>query len=314
MKDKSPRDTWDTSIIFGVGHQKEDHHSGFHKDKEGNGVFTGFVWRGDSREPDVVFDKGFKVDNSGVEKSGRITGSTPSISQVGTTRGVISTSELMSEAANWAVKTGVAAGQTQGWLYLIGIENEEWAASALANAGDNQVAIVAADRQSEIMLLEVKPTSIIAARSVEYQVDATGKVHLPLLTGDVIKNLDYVGPSLPSHFKEEDFGFVSFYKISDTSSIPNMQQQVEIIEKEKDLSIRRGSISVTKRTMAVSQNSTQSNQSSSNLDFSGVVALMGKMKATALEVRKTIQAKESESQENKLNQEESKIGFNPDGS
>lgn len=208
---------WDQKIYFGVGRDKGEHHTGFHTtqvyDHDGGTinqrVFSGFVWRGDSRNPDNVFKSGFQVDASGETKAGRATSAIPGISPQGFTRGIISTTELMYLAADFAAINSARAGEEYGWVYLIAVENNPDVASAYVNAGNHLLAASAANRQMEFMFRKVEASEIMCARKVKYARDELGCKTI-VLVGDVINNDNYKGPELSQGTVDNDFSLKRF--------------------------------------------------------------------------------------------------------
>jgi hypothetical protein len=221
MGKKTPA-SWDNKIYFGVGRSKGEHHTGFHTIQmdDGNGatisqgVFSGFVWRGDSRSPDKVFNKGFQVDASGETKSGRATSLMPGISPMGYTRGVISTTELMYLAADFAAFNSERAREEYGWVYLIGVQNDPGVASAYVNAGNHLLAASAANKQMEFMFRKVETSDVMCARRVKYALDELGCKTI-VLVGDVINNGSYKGPELSQATVDKDFSLKRFLEPGD---------------------------------------------------------------------------------------------------
>ena len=183
---------WDTTVNFGMGKPKGNSLSGFHK--VGNqGVFSGMVYRGDSRPPTVtgfgtgLFKKGFELQRAGVTVSGRTTSSTAQVDpQSGRTRGVVSASTDIKSAAYWAVDNT----QREGWLYAMYIENEPWAAEATQNLMGT-VGRDAAVTQKEIMFLGLPGHLIYVARKVK-KVGTPGS-QKTCLVGNTILNPGYSG-------------------------------------------------------------------------------------------------------------------------
>ena len=156
--------TWDTSIHFGKGKPKGSGPTGFHLKATPGGfnkhsVFTGLLWRGDSRDPDTIFKDGFQMHKAGVEVHGRTTSNVTGVSTKGTTRGGISMSKSIGGAGMWA--------HDGNYIYLIYLENDEWVAEIEWNAnGISKSAVNEAKRQLEFLALQVPSTAIVAGRQV----------------------------------------------------------------------------------------------------------------------------------------------------
>lgn len=179
--------TWDTSVHFGIGRQRGAGASGFHPGPNNSNVFTGLLFRGDSRGPQVIFSEGFQTHAAGVNIAGRTTSNMPQVHKShGTTRGVVSFTTDVDMAIYWSVYSG-----HNGWVYAIYVENEPWAASAEWNlqhtAGQAPAAL-----QSEIMLLNLDPNRIWAARGSRRGGPGAGNQ----LHGLLSRNVRYTGTDI----------------------------------------------------------------------------------------------------------------------
>lgn len=191
---KQDEEQWDTAVHFGRGKQKGETFSGFHLNQAGTmSVFTGLLWRGDSRDPTGkggLFDSGLHPHKAGVKVSGRTTSKVVGLSTShGTTRGGISMSKSITSALIWAAAGAKLNRHGYGWLYLVYLENEEWAAEIAWNVKDysSQVALRAAKQQVEIMLRDVNADRIVGARKV---------AHDMRLLQNVVLNPHYAGPDV----------------------------------------------------------------------------------------------------------------------
>jgi hypothetical protein len=190
-------DSWDTIVHFGHGKQRGAGHTGFYP-KGNKSVFAGILWRGDSRGPEEVFKKGFTMHKAGKEVSGRVTSNVTGINMdKGTTRGGVSLSKCMVPAGVWAGAAGSQLKQDHGWLYVVYIQDEAWAAEIGWNAKDysSPAARNEAKWQHEIMLREVKGKWIVAARMVKCT-DAITQLKRACLYGPVKRNKQYKGPDV----------------------------------------------------------------------------------------------------------------------
>lgn len=184
---------WDTTVVFGSGKQRGANVSGFHR--QGNkGVFSGVVFRGDTRDPqhlwnwkDGLFKLGFQLHQAGVNVSGRQTSNIAQVNQQGgTTRGVVSASMSVKMAAYWAVHNK----DEEGWVYCMYIENEEWAAEASMNLMGTE-GRGPADVQQEIMFRALPGTCIYGARKAK-RIGARGP-RQTYLVGPMVANPGYTG-------------------------------------------------------------------------------------------------------------------------
>ena len=194
--------TWDSTVSFGMGKPKGNGLSGFHK--VGNkGVFSGMVYRGDTREPGGkkgLFTTGFQLHRAGVTVSGRTTSNKAQVGpNSGKTRGVVSASTDIKAAAYWAVHNT----SNEGWLYAIYIEEEAWAADAIQNLM-GKTGKDAAIRQKEIMFLGLPGNRIFAARKAKKVGGAGAKE--TYLVGPLVLNQSYAGNHpFPVAFKDPDY-------------------------------------------------------------------------------------------------------------
>ncbi len=152
---------WDETVHFGVGPQRGAGITGFHRNAGNQGVFTGLLFRGDSRPPGTVFAEGFQMHAAGVAVAGRVTSAIAGVNtDHGTTRGIVSASQDLQIGIYWA-----AFNALEAWVYCIYIEAEPWAASAVTNLATTPGA-PAAGLQQEIMLRAIPGDRIYGARAV----------------------------------------------------------------------------------------------------------------------------------------------------
>ena len=163
---------WDQTIYFGIGKQRGEGASGFHR--EGNqAVFSGIVYRGSKSPPDTVFGRGFVIRARDEAINGRQQATVPGVdSEHGTTRGVISTGLGVTMAAHWAA-IGRDGKPDSGWVYCLILQDYAWAAEGERNM-TRKGGWAMSRYQGEIMLrgpdggLAVPAAHIYAARPVRY--------------------------------------------------------------------------------------------------------------------------------------------------
>jgi hypothetical protein len=218
-KKDEPTTTWDTSIHFGIGRQKGTGPTGFYKGKTVN-LFDGILWRGDGRKPSDLFKVGFQPHKPGVKVSGRVTDNVIGVSPSdGTTRGGISMSRDILASAKWAS----VANKDSGWLYLVYVEAEEWAAEIEWNAKyyPSEVAKRAAKQQQEIMLLSVAPENVVAGRKI-----IADKAKGILASGTVELNKGYKGKDVLKLYKTQ-FGVRKFMDTPDGSVLTVTPDEIQ---------------------------------------------------------------------------------------
>ncbi len=141
---------WDQTIVFGMGKQKLlGSLTGFHRNKENRGVFSGVLFRGESadRHPALMFSAGFQLRTSGFIH-GRQASSIPGVNnEDGTTRGCLSFSLRAITAAHWAAENDLH----EGWCYCVYLAEEPWAAEGRRNM-TSPTGIKTMDYQGEILL------------------------------------------------------------------------------------------------------------------------------------------------------------------
>lgn len=205
---------WNQTVVFGTGRQRGAGVTGFHR--QGNqGVFSGFVYRGDTRAPEDtwwstgLFKVGFELQAAGVNVSGRVTSDIAQVNEkAGTTRGVVSASTSLSMAAYWAVHNA----REEGWVYCSYIENERWAADASSNLMGTE-GRGAADVQQEVMFKSLPGSRIYAARKARMLGGAGAKqMHL---VGSPVANKGYNGRPDTYAIGFNDPGFNLFFAAGD---------------------------------------------------------------------------------------------------
>lgn len=175
--------TWDNSVHFGKGKLRGTGTTGFHTVNNtgtASSVFTGLLWRGDSRDTATIFAQGFQMHQAGIQVHGRTTSNVTGISDMGTTRGGISMSKSINGAGMWA-----ADGD---WLYMIYLEDNPWVAEIAWNAASiSDQALSEANRQLEFMALNVPPTAIVGGRRLSVNTAGIS------FNGDAVMNPAYAG-------------------------------------------------------------------------------------------------------------------------
>lgn len=187
---------WKGGVTFGCGTPRGAGLTGFHTTGS-LGVFSGVLYRGDSRAPTGwlgfggLFSSGFQLHAAGITVAGRMTSATAQVHcDHGTTRGVVSASKDVKIGAYWAISGARHAGATHGWVYAAYIEDEKAAADAVWNLQGEQGRDAAAI-QAEIMLKEIPGTRIFAARkAMKVGGDGVGVISL---VGPVVYNTGYAG-------------------------------------------------------------------------------------------------------------------------
>src|SRR5262249_20521727 len=101
---------WRGEVVFGNGAQRGAGITGFHQPIGGPAmVFSGLLFRGDSRPPTKffgtgMFEGGFHLHAAGINVAGRVTSASAQVhTDHGTTRGVVSASKKVSIGCYWAI-------------------------------------------------------------------------------------------------------------------------------------------------------------------------------------------------------------------
>ncbi|HFE37256.1 MAG TPA: hypothetical protein ENK06_02400 [Gammaproteobacteria bacterium] len=216
---------WDQTLYFGMGVQKGNELTGFHRSGQ-QGVFSGIVYRGSKSEPAKIFRDGFVIREATAELHGRRQTTTPGVNpDEGTTRGVISTGKEVTIAAHWAAFHKTESTKRKGWVYAIVLVDYPWAAEGERNMA-KESGWAMSRYQSEIMLrgpnglLNLPGSYIYGARPAAYKSGASK----PHWTGIMQRNVRFKNAAfMESSLLTRDLHFQGFSR-GEMPDPPNMEE------------------------------------------------------------------------------------------